>query len=136
MRELALDAYIGISPPGDHRVFGQPKMREMFLDDIVAATRRQVHAPLLDAVLFARHWGFELAGVAVPIRFWHGAADHIVPLAHAHHLAERIPYVALTIRPGESHLGSLDAAEEILGTLLDLWPVPRPAATRSEMESR
>lgn len=128
LRNLAFDAYIGISPEGDRRVFRRPEMREMFVDDIMQAARRQVHAPLLDVVLFMRHWGFELGDLVVPIRLWHGDSDHIVPLAHARHLQARIPGATLRVRPGESHLGSLDAAEEILDAILSLWPVARSAA--------
>jgi pimeloyl-ACP methyl ester carboxylesterase len=124
MRELALEAYIRMSPPGDRRVFRRPEMRHMFLDDIVRATRRRIEAPLTDLALFARDWGFALGEVRVPIRLWHGDADNIVPLAHGEHLAARLPDSELRIRPGESHLGGLDAAEEVLGTLLDLWPGP------------
>jgi hypothetical protein len=28
---------------------------------------------------------------------------------------------SLTVRPGESHLGGLAAAEEVLSTLLEMW---------------
>jgi hypothetical protein len=36
-----------------------------------------------------------------------------------------VPDASLTVRRGESHLGSLAAAEEILGTILSLWPRAR-----------
>ena len=122
-RSLVFDAYIGMSPEGDRRVFRRPEMREMFIDDIVRAGRRQLHAPVADLVLFTRDWEFSLRDVQVPIRFWHGDADRIVPLAHAEHMAALVPDSALRVRHGESHLGSLDAAEEILTTLLECWPV-------------
>jgi hypothetical protein len=32
-----------------------------------------------------------------------------------------LPRASLTIRPGESHLGGLAAAEEVLGTLMEMW---------------
>lgn len=127
LRDLAFEAYVRISPPGDQRVFRQPEMREMFLDDLMRAARRRVEAPLTDVVLFVREWGFALGDLRVPIRLWHGDADNIVPLHHGEHLAARIPDSELRVRPGESHLGGLDAAEEVMGTLLDLWPEPAAA---------
>jgi pimeloyl-ACP methyl ester carboxylesterase len=132
LRSHIFDVYIASTPAGDQRVFGVPEMRAMFLDDIVVATRQSVAAPLLDLVLFYRDWGFSLRDLVVPIRLWHGDADNIVPLAHAEHLASLLPDVELRIRPGEGHLGGMDAAEEIFEVLLGLWGQPaRTATTRA-----
>lgn len=87
----AFGLYIAISPEGDKRVFRRPEMKAMFIDDIVRGSRRQAHAPLLDLVLFTRPWGFSVRDLKVPIRFWHGDADNIVPLAHAQHMAALPP---------------------------------------------
>jgi pimeloyl-ACP methyl ester carboxylesterase len=122
VRSQVFDLYIALSPEGDQRVFHQPEMRAMFLDDIVRGTRRQVHAPVLDLVLFTRDWGFAMRDITVPIRLWQGDADNIVPVAHAHHMASLIPDAQLRIRPGESHLGALAAADEVFRSVLDLWP--------------
>ena len=121
VRSLVFDAYIAMSPEGDQRVFRQPEMKAMFLDDIVRRTRRQTHAPVLDLVLFTRDWGFALRDITVPIRFWQGDADNIVPIAHAEHMTSLIRDAQLRIRPGESHLGALAAANEIFESILDLW---------------
>jgi pimeloyl-ACP methyl ester carboxylesterase len=63
-----------------------------------------------------------LRDIQVPIRFWHGDADHFVPLDHGEHQARLVPDSDLKVRPREGHMGSLDAAEEILDTILGLWP--------------
>ena len=70
---------------------------------------------------FTRPWGFSLREIEVPIRFWHGDADNIVPLAHAEQMAVLIPDSALRVRPREGHLGNLDAATEIIDVILALW---------------
>ena len=114
--------YIAMSPEGDRRVFRRPEMKQMFIEDIVHGARRQAHAPVLDLVLFTRPWGFSLRELRVPIRFWHGDADNIVPLTHAEHMMTLVPDAKLVVRSAESHLGSLDALEEIFTTLLALWP--------------
>ena len=44
--------------------------------------------------------------------------DHIVPLAHGIHCVERLPNARLFTMEGESHLGGLGLAEEVLGGLL------------------
>jgi pimeloyl-ACP methyl ester carboxylesterase len=116
------DLYIRLSPEGDQRVFSRPEMRAMFIDDLVGGARRHFSAFVYDLVLFGQPWGFSLKDIHVPVRFWHGDADHIVPLAHGRHVASLVPDSELRVRPGESHLGSLDAAEEVLDTLLTLRP--------------
>jgi pimeloyl-ACP methyl ester carboxylesterase len=114
--------YMRISPEGDRRVFARPEMKEMFLADLRTAARRALKAPIYDMVLFGRHWGFSLRDVVVPVRFWHGDADNIVPLDHGRHLAALVPDSELQVRPGESHLGALDLADEILDAIFACWP--------------
>ncbi|MCU1429336.1 MAG: Alpha/beta hydrolase [Actinomycetia bacterium] len=124
LRPLANQAfglYMRMSPEGDQRVFARPEMKAMFIDDIVDGSERQFRAMVYDLVLFGRPWGFAVRDITRPIRFWHGDSDHIVPLAHGKHLAELVPDSELRVRHGESHLGSLDAAEEILDILLQVW---------------
>jgi len=122
LRSQMFDAYMALSPEGDQRVFRQPGMKAMFLDDLVRAVRSQAAAPVLDVVLFTRDWGFSLRSITVPVRIWHGDADWIVPLAHAQHMADLLEDAELRVRPGESHLGGFDAAYEIFETILELWP--------------
>ncbi|MGZ4211264.1 MAG: alpha/beta fold hydrolase, partial [Actinomycetota bacterium] len=121
LRSPLFDLYIAISPEGDKRVFRRPEMKEMFLEDLVRSSRTRLDGPILDVLLFARHWGFSLNDIRVPIRFWHGDADNIVPLAHATHMATLVTDSELRVRPGESHLGALDAAREVFTTVLGLW---------------
>ena len=120
----ALDVYARVSPEGDRKVFARPEIKAMFLDDLLTGSRTGIRAPIYDFVLFTRPWGFSVRDIKVPIRWWHGDADHIVPLAHGQHVVSLLPDAELYVRPGESHLGSLGAAEEILGTLLDVWDRP------------
>ncbi|MBW2241919.1 MAG: alpha/beta hydrolase [Deltaproteobacteria bacterium] len=118
----AFDLFIGTMPEGDQEVMSRPEMKQMFLDDMLRASRSQLHAPIYDAVLFSRPWGFSLRDIQVPIRFWHGDSDHLVPLDHGEHQARLVPDSELKVRPREGHMGSLDAADEILDTILGLWP--------------
>lgn len=120
--DQAFELYLRTSPPGDQRVFRMPGMKEMFLNDIAEGSRHRFHAVIYDVVLFTRHWGFSPRHVAVPIRFWHGDEDHIVPLVHGHHVASLMPDAEVYERAGESHLGALAALDEVLETLLGLWP--------------
>ena len=89
----------------------------------ICAARRGtgLKAPVYDAILFGKHWGFSPADIKVPIAFWHGDADNIVPLHHARHLQALVRGSTLSVRSGESHLGALEAGEEILDTILGHW---------------
>jgi pimeloyl-ACP methyl ester carboxylesterase len=117
----ALRLYARLSPPGDRLVFSRPEIRAMFLDDLNRGARLGLRAPVFDIVLFGRDWGFSVRDVKVPVHWWHGDADHIVPLRHGQHAVSLLPDAQLYCRPGESHLGTLIAAEEILGTLMETW---------------
>jgi len=126
----ALDLYAAVQPPGDKNLLSRPEFKAMFLDDLLNGSRFQTSAPINDLILFTRHWGFELADVAVPVLWWHGDDDHIVPFRHGQHLVSRLPDATLTTIDGESHLGGLGIAEDVLASLMELGP-RRTATTRA-----
>jgi len=140
-----MNLYARVSPPGDQAVFARPEMKAFFLDDLLNGSRWGLRAPVYDLLLFSRPWGFRLRDIRVPIRFWHGDSDHLVPLEHARHQAKLVPDSDLRVRPGESHLGGLAAAEEVLDAILALWPetvsqvtagARRPARSRRSSQQR
>jgi pimeloyl-ACP methyl ester carboxylesterase len=113
-----LDLYAAVQPKGDKELLGQPEFKSMFLDDLIKGTEARAQAPLADLVLFSREWGFRLADVDVPVRWWHGDADHIVPIKHGEHCVERLPKAELSVMTGISHLGGLSLARDVLGEIL------------------
>jgi pimeloyl-ACP methyl ester carboxylesterase len=117
----AADLYGLVSPPADRALLARPEIKAMFLDDLLNGSRRQMAAPFYDVVAFARDWGFRLDEVKVHVRWWHGDADHIVPYAHGEHVVSQLPDAQLFPMPGESHLGGLGRAEEILRSMLEVW---------------
>lgn len=119
---VALDLYAAVQPAGDRTLLSRPEFKAMFLDDLLNGSRFQTSAPLNDLLLFTRDWGFTASEVGVPVRWWHGDADHIVPLRHGRHLVGRLPDAQLSVIDGESHLGGLGIAHEVLPALLDLGP--------------
>ena len=48
--------------------------------------------------------------MTVPVRWWHGDDDHIVPFRHGQHVVDRLPDATMTVIDGESHLGGLGIA--------------------------
>ncbi len=114
----ALDLYARFSPEGDRRVLSVPENKEMFIDDILNSGRHSMRAAAYDAVLFTRYWGFDVRDLRVPVTWWQGDQDNIVPLAHAQHIVPLIPGAELRVRPGDGHLGGLGIAAEVLDTIL------------------
>lgn len=131
----ALDLYAAVQPPGDKNLLSRPEFKAMFLDDLLNGARFQSSAPLNDLVLFTRDWGFRLADVAVPVRWWHGDDDHIVPFRHGQAVIDLLPDATMQVIDGESHLGGLGIAEEVLDTLMELGP-RRRAVRRPGSSSR
>jgi len=125
LAEPALYLYAGISPAGDRRLLVRPEFKAMFLDDLLNGSRKQLAAPFADVVVFAREWGFRLDEVKVPVRWWHGDEDHIVPFAHGRHVVSMLPDAELYTLSGESHLGGLGQAEAILASMTALWDADR-----------
>jgi pimeloyl-ACP methyl ester carboxylesterase len=122
----AFELYARISPEADRQIFARPEIKAMFLDDLRTGSKAGMVAPVFDIILFWRPWGFSLRDLRVPVHFWHGDADNIVPLAHAHHMASLVHGATVTVRPGESHLGGFAAAEEVLDLLLEMWDTGAP----------
>jgi len=118
----AFELYKQLSPEGDREVFASPGMKEMFIDDLLRASRRQLAAPIHDLVLFGRDWGFSPRDITVPIALWQGAEDYVVPLEHGRHLAELLPDAELQVMPRGAHLANLGLGGELLDSILCHWP--------------
>ncbi|OOK78918.1 alpha/beta hydrolase fold family protein [Mycobacterium kansasii] len=106
----ALDVYALLSPQADRHLLARPEFKAMFLDDLLNGSRKQLAAPFADVIVFARDWGFRLEEVRVPVRWWHGDHDHIIPFSHGEHVVSRLPNAELLHLPGESHLAGSAAA--------------------------
>jgi pimeloyl-ACP methyl ester carboxylesterase len=66
-----------------------------------------VDAWLDDDLAFVRHWGFELEDLRVPVSFWQGTEDLMVPQAHMAWQAERVPGAVMHLEEGQGHLSLL-----------------------------
>jgi pimeloyl-ACP methyl ester carboxylesterase len=109
--------YRGVSAimsDGDKRVFADPDIEAMFIDDIVLAARGGFQAMVDDGRLFGRDWGFRLTDIAAPVRWWHGDADAIIPFDDAKQATNYLSNVELILMPDESHLGGFAAADDVL----------------------
>jgi len=69
-----------------------------------------------DDFAFTKHWGFELEAITVPVAFWQGSEDLMVPQSHMAWQAERVPGAVMHLEPGHGHF-SLMVAD--FGRMLD-----------------
>lgn len=114
LAHYACQAYASVVPEGDRRVLQDPEIEGMFIDDFILVSKGRFQAVIDDARLFGRDWGFRLADVSAPVRWWHGDADNLVPLRDAKAAIDLLPTAKLVLRHDESHLGGLAAADEVL----------------------
>jgi pimeloyl-ACP methyl ester carboxylesterase len=71
-----------------------------------------------DDLAFVAPWGFDPAGVTVPVTVWQGSDDLMVPQAHGVWLAERIPTARLELLDGEGHVSIGKHAAAIVARLV------------------
>lgn len=89
----------------------QAAMREHLGDWFVSILAEAVCAGadgwIDDDLAFVRPWGFELAGIRVPLQLWQGQHDLMVPLAHGLWLAAKLPQAEWHYLPDAGHLSLL-----------------------------
>lgn len=119
--EPAIRIYGRLSPQADRELLARPEFRAMFLDDLLHGGQRGMDAPFADILVFARDWGFRVGEIEVPVRWWHGDQDHIIPHSHGAHMVSLLPNARLFTMPGESHISTLDSAIDIIDELMGIW---------------
>ncbi len=125
------DLYARFGPRTDRPLLRRPEMKTMFINDLVTAMDGGLRAPVYDVVLFARPWGFSLRNIKVPIHFFQGDADLVVPPRHGAHQAGLVPRATLTIVPNEGHFAGFAAVGHVLDKIRETWPHEAKPATRA-----
>lgn len=70
-----------------------------------------------EAILQQRPWGFDLAGIGVPVALWHAREDTMVPFATAERMRDTIPGAVLHEQPAPAHVPTLDTVRAALAFL-------------------
>ncbi len=73
-----------------------------------------------DGLAIVAPWGFELAGIRVPVAVWQGRQDAMVPYAHGVWLAEHVAGAQAHLFDDEGHLSLFAKADAILADLKQL----------------
>jgi pimeloyl-ACP methyl ester carboxylesterase len=63
-------------------------------------------------------WGFDLGGIRVPVKIWHGRQDRFVPVQHGQWLAASVPGAEADISDRDGHLTMIGRVGEIHDWLL------------------
>jgi pimeloyl-ACP methyl ester carboxylesterase len=113
-----IDGLVKYVPGHETDMIGRPDIREMFVDDMINSSKDGLHSLILDTILFTRHWGFSLGNIAVPVHFWQGDEDPLVPLHHGEAMAEIVPGAGLTICENAGHLEGLNKTVEAINFIL------------------
>ncbi len=121
VRHQSIDLYANVLARADKPAFESPGMKDMFIHDLCEGMEHTLDGPVLDMVLFGRHWGFALEDIKPLIVFVQGDADHIVPFIHGEQQADRVPDSELLARPGEGHFAGFREVDVLLDRIRDRW---------------
>jgi pimeloyl-ACP methyl ester carboxylesterase len=121
LSDQAFDMYVRFAPAGDKLILGDLDVRAAFIEDMMLGSRENLRSFVYDLILFTRHWGFSLKEIRVPIHFWQGDEDNLVPPDHAEHLVRLVPGARLVRDPKGGHLAGLGMAAEALEFILSEW---------------
>lgn len=107
-------AMMANAPDSDKELMTHPGVRREFEKMVMGAFEQGARAAAYDWALVARPWGFSLREIKMPIHIWHGDADTLVSVKHAHILAEAIPDARTRFFQNEGHILVVAHFEELL----------------------
>jgi pimeloyl-ACP methyl ester carboxylesterase len=71
-------------------------------------SRHEIWGWFDDDLAMCKPWGFDLAGITVPVTIWQGGEDKFVPPQNGKWLAAHVPGAKLMFFPEEGHLSMFD----------------------------
>jgi pimeloyl-ACP methyl ester carboxylesterase len=86
---------------------------------LVEAVSQNAAGPIADSKVFLSDWGAELETFKIPVAFWHGDADRVIPYQVSELMAALIPNAKVSLIPKEGHISlPVRRASEILAAPL------------------
>lgn len=102
------------SSDADRELLADPAVTGFMAANQGESFRQGARGPTLDALLIYREWGFRPEEIRIPVHFFHGTEDPIVPFAFSRYLAGTVPRATLTVYDGEGHLCLLRRASDVV----------------------
>jgi pimeloyl-ACP methyl ester carboxylesterase len=100
----------------DLEALRQGQLRAVMATSVKEAIGRSVDGAVDDDLAFARPWGFDVAGITVPVAVWYGPHDTLVPTGHGEWLARTIPGAEVVVLDG-GHFAVYERLPELLAWL-------------------
>lgn len=102
----------------DRMVLERPDVRRTLLASVLESVREGPAGILHELFLYTHDWDFRPEEITMVVDLWHGEADPVVPVSHAHALVERLPRIHPAILSGEGHFSlPINHMERILSVL-------------------
>lgn len=137
LADPAVDVFFRLMPGDRAHMTARPLDRRQFTADMIDANERSgLGAAINDLILFGRHWGFELRNIRVPIVFYGGSSDIIVPYLHAERQSKRVAGSRLRTYEGRGHFAGYTTPADILDDLRELWPATKKAPVRKKAPAK
>lgn len=117
--EAAVDA-MARRPPPDGPVYTRPEIRRQFLATLREGYRSGPAGATRDILLGNLSWGFDLADLRPPVRWWHGSDDPLTPGPLLRRALAGLANHDVVMYEGEGHAAGITHAPEILAGLAAL----------------
>jgi pimeloyl-ACP methyl ester carboxylesterase len=104
-KENPVNPFAPVLTDGDTRESAQIRtLSESLIQALGARDAPEEDGYVDDMRALAAPWGFDIGSIGVPVRFFQGMDDLMVPPAHAQWLCDHVPGASLELRPGQGHM--------------------------------
>jgi len=108
-------------PSVDRDILEIPVCREVFDENIREAFRGPVKGILHDVKLLTGDWGFDPNEITMPVHYWHGELDAVVPIEVVKKELASRPHARVTYLPSDGHFSLV---LKRIGVILDNLDTP------------
>ena len=111
-------------PKSDRAVISDYGLKVMLSENFTEGLRNSPDGWIDDTLALIGPWGFDPAGINVPVLLLHGTQDVFCPVSHSEWLARRMPSAQLHLVEGVSHFGAFEVLPRVLQWLVTEPPAP------------
>lgn len=100
----------------DRRLLDHSDVQLLLARDLREASRQGIRGVARDTALHYRDWGFDATRVDVPMHFWLGGADNLIPRHRVENFVSRCSDAQLHVLPARGHFLFIRAMDEVFMT--------------------